>query len=280
MEGYYRSEGRFNNLKIKSKGYFNVTASKRKKERSQIKLQADLFTKISIYFSASFSRYQYGEPNGRWHFHCRWHGVFETHKIRNVTRIWWSQSVRHWSIPRSRIEYVNLSFLKLSKYIIFYKIAKSLYRPHHTGVCEPILAVLRARNDASSKPGHRTHHTWRSQQVLGACSNPENVVLWRRIELNACVVRLIEVQILNLDARIDAFTVLYMYEINSHIFFFCFVIVLFIGKSVVTFWQNEKSFDSYYFNVIYVIYFFWFLQVKKLTDFYSNCSNSIDFLFF
>lgn len=28
VEGYYRGEGRFNNLKIKSKGYFNVTASK------------------------------------------------------------------------------------------------------------------------------------------------------------------------------------------------------------------------------------------------------------
>lgn len=28
VEGFYRGEGRFNNLKIKSKGYFNVTASK------------------------------------------------------------------------------------------------------------------------------------------------------------------------------------------------------------------------------------------------------------
>lgn len=27
IEGFYRAEGRFNNLKIKSKGYFNVTAS-------------------------------------------------------------------------------------------------------------------------------------------------------------------------------------------------------------------------------------------------------------
>lgn len=28
VEGYYRGEGRFNGLKVKSKGYFNVTASK------------------------------------------------------------------------------------------------------------------------------------------------------------------------------------------------------------------------------------------------------------
>lgn len=28
VEGYYRGEGRFNGVKIKSKGYFNVTASK------------------------------------------------------------------------------------------------------------------------------------------------------------------------------------------------------------------------------------------------------------
>lgn len=28
VEGFYRGEGRFNNMKIKSKGYFNVTASK------------------------------------------------------------------------------------------------------------------------------------------------------------------------------------------------------------------------------------------------------------
>lgn len=27
-EGYYHGEGRFNNLKLKSKGFFNVTASK------------------------------------------------------------------------------------------------------------------------------------------------------------------------------------------------------------------------------------------------------------
>lgn len=27
-EGYYHGEGRFNNLKLKSKGFFNITASK------------------------------------------------------------------------------------------------------------------------------------------------------------------------------------------------------------------------------------------------------------
>lgn len=28
VEGYYKGEGRFNGLKVKSKGYFNVTGSK------------------------------------------------------------------------------------------------------------------------------------------------------------------------------------------------------------------------------------------------------------
>lgn len=40
VEGFYRGEGRFNNIKIKSKGYFNASASKSNDRKREIRWNA------------------------------------------------------------------------------------------------------------------------------------------------------------------------------------------------------------------------------------------------
>lgn len=60
-----------------------------------------------LFLRSVISRHQFGEPNWRWYYYCKWKGIYQTHTIRCFTAIWWPESVCHWSIPRPRIEYVE-----------------------------------------------------------------------------------------------------------------------------------------------------------------------------